>query len=80
MTCREFNEFVLAYVAAELPVAERRAFEAHLEECPECVEYLASYRRTLELERGSFDHPADEVPAEVPERLMRAILAARPKK
>ncbi|HVN87391.1 MAG TPA: zf-HC2 domain-containing protein [Candidatus Binatia bacterium] len=80
MTCQEFNAFVLAYLADELPAAERSAFEAHLGECPECVEFLKSYRQTIELEKGSFPPGSNGVAGGVPERLVRAILAARPKK
>ena len=49
LTCRELIEFLAAYLDAELPPAEHAAFEAHLVVCPNCVDYLASYRETIRL-------------------------------
>ena len=76
MTCRELVEFLADYMAGELPAKVRRVFEAHLADCPECVTYLRSYADTVRLARACAETD-DAVPAEVPERLVRAILAAR---
>ena len=43
MTCREIADFLLAYLDGELSAGWRRAFEAHLAECPQCVDYIESY-------------------------------------
>jgi anti-sigma factor RsiW len=77
VTCRDFADFLSEYVAGELGVAERAEFEAHLAECPACVAYLDSYQKTIQLGKTAYDHPEDQVPDEVPEQLVRAILAAR---
>ena len=79
MTCRELVDFLGDYVAEELPAAERARFDAHLGECPECIAYLNGYRATIRLGKGAFAHPDDPVPETVPEKLVRAILAARRK-
>ena len=79
MTCRELVEFLSASLAGELAREERRRFEEHLADCPECARYLRSYEETIALARGAFAHPDDPVPAEVPEELVRAVLAARRK-
>ena len=76
MKCREFVEFVMEYLDGTLGDAERRVFEDHVELCPPCVNYLASYRDTVRLGH-SVCTPDDEVPPEVPEELVKAILAAR---
>ena len=77
MTCQEFIDFLMAYLDGELPDDERAVFDAHLDICAACVTYLDTYRKTLELEnllvRESRDSP---VPDDVPEDLVRAILAA----
>jgi anti-sigma factor RsiW len=52
MTCRDFAEFVAAYLARELGEEEHARFEEHLAECPECVRYLASYEETIRLAKG----------------------------
>lgn len=75
MTCREFTEFLDAFVAGTLPAEQARAFERHLAVCPDCVAYLDSYRRTVDACRGLADH--DDLPADVPDELVQAILKSR---
>jgi anti-sigma factor RsiW len=79
VTCRDFVEFLIEYFSGDLAEAERTAFEAHLAECPECLVYLETYQKTIQLVKAAYDHPEEEVPDEVPEELVRAILAARTK-
>ncbi len=76
MTCRELIEFLADYLAGDLPAEVRRVFEAHLGDCPECVTYLRGYADAIRLARASAETDA-AVAAEVAERLVRAILAAR---
>jgi anti-sigma factor RsiW len=76
MKCSEFVEFVMEYLDGTLGESERCVFEGHIELCPPCVNYLASYRETVRL-GNSICMPDDEVPADVPEELVQAILAAR---
>ena len=74
MTCRDLIQFLDDYTEGNLPPDERRRFEEHLAACPQCVRYLDSYRKTI---RVSKEAAVEE--AEVPERLVRAILSARQK-
>jgi anti-sigma factor RsiW len=75
MTCREVAAFLLDYVEGALPDGQHSEFERHLAHCPPCVEYLASYRRTVELTRDA-TAPEPETTA-IPEALVAAILKAR---
>jgi anti-sigma factor RsiW len=75
LTCREVADFVADYRTNELPADTRALFEEHLAECPDCVAYLRSYGDTVRLAKTAYDEGA--VQAGVPERLVRAILAAR---
>ena len=77
ITCRELEAFILAYLEGDLPQRQRFVFELHLKVCRECRDYLAAYRRTIEVSKRAFEHPEDPVPEEVPEDLVKAILAAR---
>ena len=79
MKCREFVEFVMEYLDGTLGEAERRVFEDHVGLCPPCVNYLESYRETVRLGR-SVCAPDDDVPPDVPEELVQAILSARSRK
>ncbi|HEV3081722.1 MAG TPA: zf-HC2 domain-containing protein [Gemmataceae bacterium] len=78
MTCRDFVDFLSEYFSGDLADAERSEF-AHLAECPTCVAYLDTYRKTIQLIEVARDHPEEHVPDEVPEELVKAILAARAK-
>jgi anti-sigma factor RsiW len=76
MTCQEVAEFLMAYVDGEISEDRRAIFEEHLGECPDCVNYLSSYRETIQLIRETGVESPD-VQDEIPEDLVRAILAAR---
>jgi anti-sigma factor RsiW len=77
LTCRELVDFLMAYLDDELSAPVRRAFDAHLALCEDCVNYLRGYEATLRLERRAFDAPEAAVPDDVPEELVAAILASR---
>ncbi len=79
MTCREFAEFLNAYLTGELSPAERAEFDRHLAVCQACVDYLETYRQTIELSRVAMRSDRDVADLEVPEALVAAILAARKK-
>jgi len=77
MTCRDFVTFLSDYLSGELAAAERARFEAHLAECPMCVAYLKTYQETIKLGKAALTESEEAIPAEVPEELVQAILAAR---
>ena len=77
ITCRQFENFILAYLEGELPDRQQFIFELHLKVCHECRDYLAAYRRTIEISKRAFEEPDRPVPDDVPEDLLKAILAAR---
>jgi anti-sigma factor RsiW len=79
LTCRDFVEVIMAFLDGELDAEQGRLFDAHLAECPDCDHYLDSYKTTVALGKSICD-PADAddpVPADVPEELVQAVLAAR---
>ena len=75
LTCRELTDFLADYLAHGLALEERALFEQHLSECAECVAYLQSYASTMRFAKEAY--AVDRIPADVPEALVRAILAAR---
>jgi anti-sigma factor RsiW len=77
MTCLEFADFMADYLSGELPPAVREAFEHHLDICTNCRRYLTSYEETVQLGKHAFDDEDELLPPDVPEELVRAILAAR---
>ena len=77
MTCREFADFMMEYLSGELPSKSRVQFEHHLSLCVNCRKYLTSYEETVKLGKRAFDDEDAALPADVPEELVKAILAAR---
>lgn len=75
MNCREFTEFLMAYLDGELPEETRSTFDFHLHGCQSCVNYMESYQATVALGRAACSEDAP-VPDDVPEALVEAILAA----
>ena len=77
MTCRELVQFLMEYLDGELPEDSHRVFEAHLGECPPCKHYLDTYRDTVRMGQQVCCEGDDALPADVPEQLVKAVLAAR---
>jgi anti-sigma factor RsiW len=49
MTCSELVELVTDYLEGRLPESDRVLFEAHVDECGHCGEYVAQMRRTIDV-------------------------------
>ena len=47
LACNELVELVTAYLEDALAGRRARRFDEHLTECPDCVEYVAQFRRTV---------------------------------
>jgi anti-sigma factor RsiW len=79
MTCRELTDFLADYLSGDLSAEQREAFDRHLSVCRHCRNYLASYEATIKLGKTALCASAEDepVPAEVPDDLVKAILAAR---
>lgn len=76
MTCQEFIDFLMDYDDGELPADARVRFDEHLSVCPDCVNYLASYRTAKTLGKSAFPISTEHLPPEVPPELIQAILSA----
>ena len=73
LTCQQLIDFIMSYLDDELPSDQRVEFDRHMAACPSCVDYLKTYEKTVLLAKSCAD---DQVPADVPESLVQAILAA----
>jgi anti-sigma factor RsiW len=65
------------YLSGELTPEAGAQFERHLTVCPNCVAYLSNYRDTIALGRGAFPDEEADLPSDVPDDLVQAILASR---
>jgi len=70
-------EFLIDYVERALSLNDRERFERHLTACDACRAYLRSYEFTIRIGRAALLGEAEALCAEIPEDLVRAILAAR---
>lgn len=77
LTCREFDAFILDYLDGRLSRRDQLMFDLHMRMCKICRDYVESYKRTIALEKGAFADLDAPVPAEVPEALVRSVMAAR---
>jgi anti-sigma factor RsiW len=74
LACQSVIDLLGDWVADELTAQRRVAVSAHLAGCATCRDYLGDYRKTIALAKAAY---ADDEPDELPDELVRAILAAR---
>jgi anti-sigma factor RsiW len=48
MSCRELVDVITDYLEGTMARGDRVRFEAHLDDCPYCVNYVAQMRETIE--------------------------------
>jgi anti-sigma factor RsiW len=68
VVCREAVELVTDYLEGTLSRRDRRRFESHLRDCPNCTAYLVQIRMTIKL-TGTIE--PEELTAEAREDLIR---------
>jgi anti-sigma factor RsiW len=52
VTCAQAVALLADYISGEIKAADRLAFESHQQKCPDCVAFLRTYRKTIELSRA----------------------------
>lgn len=77
LTCKEFIDFLSAYLDGELDADQQQIFVQHLSVCQACTDYMASYKQTVELLKDEHLRGDLDLGEQVPEGLIDAILAAR---
>jgi anti-sigma factor RsiW len=66
MVCKELVDVLTDYLDGSLPPDDRQRLEAHLDECPYCVNYLVQMKETIDAMGGaSLESLAPEVQGEV---------------
>jgi anti-sigma factor RsiW len=77
LTCKEFDEFMIDYLDASLPVRQKFACWLHVKMCSKCARFVREYTQIIALGQKAFDSPDEPVPDSVPEELVKAALAHR---
>jgi len=72
MNCEDLIAVILEYLEGSMTPEDVEAFEAHLQKCPPCRAYLATYRKTkaMAAEAGRVEMP-DEMKARLREFILR---------
>lgn len=76
LTCREVIGFLDDYHGGALASDRRAAFDAHLQQCRHCRDYLRTYVDTIAMGRAALTDAAEQTPASLPAPLLDAILSA----
>jgi anti-sigma factor RsiW len=72
--CRTTIDLLAALVDGALSGEEEQALQAHMADCPRCVEFLESYRGASRIIREA---TKVDVPAEIEERLLGFLASKR---
>ena len=68
--CKQIAAWVLAYLNDELSPRRRRDFQQHLKICPDCVNFLKTYKKTIQATGTLYP---DEIPSEVRDNVWQFI-------
>ena len=74
ITCKKATSLIGAYVQANLSSQMSLLFEEHLRVCPDCVAFLSTYKKTLELAKSFL---AADAPVESLARIRNRIVEER---
>lgn len=66
LSCQEIVDYCLDFLSGSLPETERRLFSSHLRNCPDCMKFFETYRKTPEISR-------DAMAVRMPERVRVAV-------
>ena len=51
-TCQDISDLVLAYLTDKLSAKTKKDFQRHIKVCPDCVNLLNTYKKTVKVTRG----------------------------
>jgi anti-sigma factor RsiW len=69
-TCKQISALVLAYLNDELSPHRKREFQQHLKICPDCVNFLKTYKKTIQA-TGTLS--LDEMPSKVRDNIWQFL-------
>ncbi|MEP6652342.1 MAG: zf-HC2 domain-containing protein [Myxococcales bacterium] len=52
ISCQQLIDYCLDYIEGDLPDDEQTRFRRHLGQCPDCVTFFETYRKTPEVSRA----------------------------
>jgi len=76
LSCLKLETFIDDYLDNKLPGAKRDVFEAHIDYCPGCYNFLTNYRNAVHLGKTAYAGEDEASCETMPENLVEAILRA----
>ena len=68
--CKQIAGLVLAYINDELSLRRKRDFQHHLKICPDCVNFLKTYKKTIQATGTLYP---EEIPSKVQDNIWQFI-------
>ena len=66
-TCKEITDLIFGYLNDTLSSSVKRDFQRHLRICPDCVNFLNTYKKTVATSRSL---RPEEIPANVRDNIL----------
>jgi anti-sigma factor RsiW len=66
ITCEQVTALLIDYVAGDLDPATSLVLEQHVQNCPDCIAFLRTYRESIRLSRTL---RYEDIPGELQDRL-----------
>jgi hypothetical protein len=70
MNCREATTLIIDHLYGTLDLQTRAVWNAHLDDCRDCVLFLETFRKTVEVVRSL---PSQEISLEARNRIRRTL-------
>lgn len=70
MDCRKATTLIIDYLSGTLDLQTRAVWNAHLDECRDCVPFLETYRKSVEALRSL---PSKEISPHARDRIQRSL-------
>ena len=68
--CQQITDLILDYLTGELHPDTAAEFEEHLGICQDCVAFMNTYKKTVEVTRSL---PCEDIPPEMEKRVRRFL-------
>ena len=69
-TCKQMTDLILDYLNDKLSPTVKRDFQQHLKICPDCVNFLSTYKKTVSVSRSI---RSEEIPPRVRNNILNFL-------
>jgi Putative zinc-finger len=69
-TCKQMTDLIFDYLNDKLSPTVKRNFQQHLKICPDCVNFLSTYKKTVSVSRSI---RSEEIPTRVRNNILNFL-------